>query len=572
MRLICEVASFSASSATKEASTRSVVAATRVDSTREPCAISSIESMRARASGCEERGTCKRSYIHASTYVHACMQVHTCCSLRAARRDGSVLRSVPRPTRSPATDAVDAQCSSIFGTTINRWRRAFRNVGVKVAANDRSFSRAINPRDSKVSHFRFKYHGRSRARRLASLTIARDDTVGTLALTLLITLMHREPWQSAAIVTPRRRFTTGHRGVKCRENNDARSKQRWQRGHTRGITVIICCRPVFKVAPSLRSLLSFEFPFSLSRSHSVTRMTARVDDSIIESARCSIHTRRLCWRTAANFSANAGSIDLSICTTVQIPRARENQSNYTAETVMLIEGKKQLADDRNWRTNDTKHFANRDSLERRESADVHSIDRLLARSYRRALRVHMKCACRRDRAPMYSARVPCSMARQHAESRGPSRTGRRDEAQPPTLWSTPLRSSLLFSRVNPPSSPRMPLDVLLSPDLDSALSHHCVSLGRRTHRALFADPSFFLSSFLVYLARARVDFHSRIHAIDRCESIARVSIYSQLAMCLRALCGNLSGGVSRMRSQWNPIRGIPNNPHRISIDFIDFSF
>jgi len=313
---------------------------------------------------------------------------------------------------------------------------------------------------------------------------------------------------------------------------------------------------MLKLALAFRSLLSLEFPFPPSHSCSVTRI-ARVDDSITKSARCSIHTRQLCRRTAANFAANAGSIDLSICTTVQTPRAREHQSNYTAETVMLIGRKRQLTDDGNWRTNDTKHSANRDSLGKRKTEHamctprligrsiVRSAGWLVGRSHRRALRVHAKCARRRDRAPMYSARVPCSMARQHAESRGPSRTGRRDEAQPPTLWSTPLpRSSLLFSRVNPPSSPRMPLDVLLSPDLDSALSHHCVSLGRRAHRALFADPSFFLSSFLVYLARACARARARGFSFVRtCESIARVSIYSQLTTCLRALRGKLSGVV-----------------------------
>jgi len=110
------------------------VESSRVDSTREPCAISSIESMRARASGCKERQAAHAS-VRIYTRVYRYMRRYIPVA-RSVQLDGSVVRSLPRPTRSAVTDA--SRCtmhSSIFGATMHRSRRAFRN-GANVAANE----------------------------------------------------------------------------------------------------------------------------------------------------------------------------------------------------------------------------------------------------------------------------------------------------------------------------------------------------------------------------------------------------------------------------------------------------
>jgi len=458
-------------------------------------------------------------------------------------------------------------------------------------------SRALSILNSKVSRFRFKYHDRSRVRRRASPAIARDDTVGTLALTLLVALMHREPWQRAAIVTPRRRFTTGHRGVKCRENNDARGEQRWQRGHTRGITVIICCglrTRVLKLALASRSLLSLEFPFSLSHSCSVTRIArsrwwfnyqicAMLDahSTTLSANRCQLHLERRLDRSlnlhdSANLSCARAPIKLhrGNCHAnrkKEATRGRWQLANEWYEALRESRFTRQGRD----RARDV-HFAIDRSVDR---SIVRSFGWLVGRSHRCVLRVHTKCARRRDRAPMYSARVPCSMARQHAESRGPSRTGRRDEAQPPPLSGARLYCGRRFS-----SRASIPL---LHPGCHWTFSFPPTSTQRSRIIVYLSDvartgPSLRIlhSSFLRFLSTLHTRAHAWIfirneRAIERCESIARVSIYSQLTTCLRALRGKLSGVVRSSEDQivwWDPVPGIPINPHCTSIDFIDFSF
>jgi len=88
------------------------------------------------------RGTCKRRIY---TYVYMYMRRYIPVA-RSVQLDAMVASCAPchvqRDHRWPMR--VGAQCSSIFGTTIHRWRRAFRN-GANVAANEHSLSRAINP-------------------------------------------------------------------------------------------------------------------------------------------------------------------------------------------------------------------------------------------------------------------------------------------------------------------------------------------------------------------------------------------------------------------------------------------